>query len=501
MRFKYNEGEERVVLEHGGDTLIFSVSAYKKTDHMKLSDPYRDLNKFFQQQSAARQQMIFDVYREASVIFGDINNPDVLGTRLKALIELLYTYLSYDEISNYVKRAPLSIPTDIKTQHDPSDKQPDRTFIVSDYWELVKVALALRAAIPLFSRYMDVSMRITGVHFKERETSLLIQDTWIMSSPAHEKLSKFTAILAPASALPATAVFGGISKGEFPNWLMATILVRRVAIGEIDSSLDRGSVVANVWQYVRSISTGFNPKFGGPIGDSARTNDYTSEDNSLFTRSRVRQELPATEAVAVEVALSDAYASGVQIDPEFTIEDLRPFQSTLTDFKPGTISDFHVAICAWVFYQIVPDTLVMAVRQPDLLPKTMITLARALLWKWGHHELSLLMSAPITMPSMDDAFAYEIPSSRTRIPAEIVEGVMKEVPYSRKKAKTQRDGNYAFSAINAVKDLMPSGIWQVKVPTGFPKPEYVDSTGNMSTPPDMIRLLSELFLDISHRSK
>ena len=500
MRFKYNEGEERVVVEHAGDILIFSVSAYKKTDHMKLSDPYRDLNRLFAELSFSRQQMVFDVYREASEIFNDVNNTEVMGTRLKSLMDLLYRYLAYEEVGRYVRKTHLAIPADVKAQHDPNDKQPDRTYIASDYWELVKIALALRAAIPIFSRFMDIVSRISGVQFKERDTALLIQDTWIMSSPAIDKLDRFIALLAPASALPTTAVFGGLSRGDFPEWILSMVLVRRVAIGEIDSSLDKGSVAANVYQYVKSLSNGMNPKFGGPIGDSSRTSDYTSEDNSLFTRSRVRQEIPATETIAVEVALENALTTAMQIDPSFTLHDIVPFQNKMTNFGPGTISEFHVVICSWLFYMVVPDMLVAAVRQPELLSKTMITLARALLWKWGHKELSLLMSAPIAKPNIEDETYTDFTSSRSRVPVDIVDSVMVAVPYNRKKAKTQRDMNYGFSAISAVKDLMPSGIWLVKVPHGHKRPEYVDIHGNMSTPPDMHRLLSELFLDISRRS-
>lgn len=499
MHFKYRTGEERVVIVHNGDTLLFSVIAYKKTDHMKLTDPYRDLNKWLAQQSPSRQQMIFDVYVETSTVFNDVANPEVMSVRLQGLVELLYNYINYESISEYVNRTPLAIPADVKPHHASNDTQPERTYIVSDYWELVKVALALRAAIPIFSRYMDVIAKVSGVQFKERETALLIQDTWIMSSPAIEKLQAFSEINAPSSLVPVTAVYGGLSRGEFPEWLLSMILVRRVAIGEIDSLLDKGSVAANVYQYVKSVVKGMNPRFGGPVGDSSKGQDYGSDENSIFMRSRVRQETPATDMVAVEVMLSNALLAARQVDPSFTIQHLAPFEQTKTHFKPGTISEFHVAICAWLFYLVIPPDLMFAIKQKNLLADTIIPTCRAILWKWGHRELSLLLSAPFVSPEMNDEVFSDFSTTRSRMPSDVADKIMSTVPYNRKKAKSARDANYGFVSVTTVKDLVPPGIWSVKVPKGHPSPEYVDMHGNMSTPPDIHGLLANLFLDIAKR--
>jgi hypothetical protein len=508
MRFKYNEGDEKVIVEHRGDILIFVLTAsFKKTDHVRLGEPYRDLNKWFSEQTQEIQQALFDVYRKISLAYTEVANPNALAELIHVQVQELYRYVTYESISSYVDRTPLTAPPDLKTAHSPNDRTPARTYLVKDYWELVKLALALRAALPIFSRYIDIVSRISGIQFKEREAALLLEGTWIMTSEAVERLRVFIAHLAPVDDLPPTAIHGGMSKGIFPEWMLAMTLIRRVAVGEIDSSLDKGSLVANVYGYIGTTYKGMLTRFGGQIGNSSKTSDYNTDDNSLFLRSRVKQDTATVDMVAVEVSLENALASAQMIDPEITIHDLLPFENTAAVFPPGTIGEFHVAICSWVFNPIVPGLLMRTIKQQDLLPRAIITATRALLWKWGHHELSLLLSAPFK--EQDDSYYWGFVSSSPRFPSDLSEKIRQAVPFNakkpipdrNKKKKTSREVNYAYDAIANVKDTVPMGLWQVKVPDGFSRPEYVDINGNMSTPPTIHRLLAQLFLDIAKRSE
>ena len=219
MRFKYNEGDEKVIVEHRGDILIFVLTAsFKKTDHVRLGEPYRDLNKWFSEQTLEIQQALFDVYRKISLAYTEVANPNALAELIHVQVQELYRYVTYESISSYVDRTPLTAPPDLKTAHSPNDRTPARTYLVKDYWELVKLALALRAALPIFSRYIDIVSRISGIQFKEREAALLLEGTWIMTSEAVERLRVFIAHLAPVDDLPPTAIHGGMSKGIFPEW-------------------------------------------------------------------------------------------------------------------------------------------------------------------------------------------------------------------------------------------------------------------------------------------
>lgn len=497
--------DNRLSIIHGDEDLIFSISFYKQTSLNNIVDPYLDLNEWLMLQPKEVQTALFETYKEISMAMLGVRDPDTLGDMLEQFVGVIYKYITYESIEKFCRASGrIRIPPQAyKEVHDPNDKMPDRTYLVSDCWHLAVLAICLRPMVPIWARYTQLLDKLVGNNFKEHiAVTRLLGNTWVMEAIPIQRLRRYINILLiPANLAP--AAYSGISKEEFPEWLLGLVLVRKVCIGDVIMASDRGSLISGIYNFITQTLKGLDARFVR-VGDKGGVKQSSSEDDiSVLDGSRVRQNDTIGMQVAREEYTKKIYVMTRHIDPTVPLELIANATASPPDYSNRGISEFHMRATQWVVANAFPAVHVEALHKEYRVNLLMVT--RILLWHWGHHELSLLVSAPM-QPVDSDAIIDGIGSShRTRVKQELIDELLAPHPYGQKDTAAIREGrmtkntHYIYRATVIMKDLIPNRVWKTTPILGTDPGDKVDSLGIMSTPEDIHSLVVKLAIDIGKR--
>lgn len=504
MRFNVKDANTLSIV-HDKSELLFNLSAYKQTKLKTLDDPYRDINDWFAAQPNGVQEAIFDIYKEARISLTEIRDVDYLGDTLARLCDALYRYVTYDSVEALCKRLGyIQIPLGaFKVAHDPNDKMPERTYLVEDYWNLLMLAVCLRPILPIWAEYTNTIDKYVGNNFKEQvAVSRLLIDTWLPQCVPMVRLRRYVEILTEGAKL-APATYDSMSSTEFPDWLLALILVRKVCIGDVVHSDGKGSLIANVFSFIDSTIKGLETRFLR-VGNKFAVKDAGADDErSVLDDSRVRQNTTIGATTVLEHYCQNVYGVVRAVDPTVPLALITGALEAQPLFVQKSISKFHIRTVQWCVCTAVPAREIEALPKPYHI--ALINAARVLLWHWGHRELSLLLSAPHPPVQMDDVIDGVTSSHRTRVKPELIEELITIYPHGPKDSDAAREGRATkqmhpvYRATNLLKDELPNRLWKVYPIQGTDVTGLVDSTGLMPTPEDIHSLIVRLAIDIGKR--
>lgn len=491
-------GETASVVEahHGQERVIFDISLFKSTKFKTLTDPFAVINRWFNDQDVRLQQAIFDIYKEARLSMTQIRDIEYLGEVLGGMIGVLYRHIKFEDFGEYIRVNQLvGLPYgEFKERHDPEDKLPQRTYLVSDYLDLATLSITLRAVLPIWAEFAVMIQGIVGSDYKEHiAVSCLMPETWLQASRPVKRLREYVVALI-ANKTISGPIYDSMSADEFPDWFVSLILVRKVCIGDVSIERGKGHIVAEIYTFIDTTMRGMDNRFSR-VGIKSGVRD-DGEERSVLDDSRVRQNTTIGYKVGLVEYLNNVHQVCKALDPSIPIMLITGGQERAPEFPPDSISEFHTVITQLVI------SLVMPARQLQGLDKkarlNAMNAVRIALWHWGHLEISLLMSAPMPPLKIGDTIDGLTGQHRSRIDGQLLEELERLYPHRIGKAKGGKSENPVYTSSLAIVNSIPSKIWYA-TPIGGVKTNLVDVSGGYPTPDAIHIHVIKLMIDLAHR--
>ena len=214
--------QSEVFLKHNGEELYWSLKFIDRTSVAK-DQMFNEINAYWNSRPVAEQDEIFNVYKEIRNAFDQMHaDQTILTNILKPLVAKLLDLHPMESIQHWVDfKSNIIIPNDISEcyfeEENPSCTR-ERTYIRSDYKQLVLLAVILRTMLPIWGEYINQTQKETGTTWKEYYAFQLLSQSHLFngfytndySQPVERLRMYINGILGTEKNIP-TVIFGGIS--------------------------------------------------------------------------------------------------------------------------------------------------------------------------------------------------------------------------------------------------------------------------------------------------
>lgn len=466
-----------VELSFNGEKLVWNIFAFDKTSKNDRTMPgtgydiFEQNNAYWATFSVEKQARIFAIYTEIFNLLDFI--PLDMDWRLRSLVKSLYEEYDLDDLKKWVDyKAAILLPDNLDEVYVDSPEisgSRNRTYLKEDYKWLLVLSVALRAMIPIWGEYIAKTSKDKGTTYKEMFAARLLKGSKIEKSEPIEKLKIFITETIPAEKSKASAVLAGISEEDFPEWMTALTLVRRICIGDIRGLPDQAHLVKLIFQYIRYKVGAHENNFIGRVRD--KDSEATSSDEvknlSTIEEYKMRQEISAGYIGILKFGLRSHQKVLKRICPGIAAARVNEsIQICTRNLANVSINQGQVAIVQYLLAPVIPPQGVMHLPKRTLIHY--IGVIQAILWHHGHHEMAMLVGAEGI--SNSDYLSIGHTTSRTRILKEQLTELETLFPFNRRpsgKQKTVKIQNTGVIAIDELFDIFTANDWKLNIPESW----------------------------------
>lgn len=485
-------------------------------------DVFEHINRYWAQLPNEIQENIFNVYERVYDAFNKFWEQESLAKALRPLIAELFFLHPQESVALWVQlRSDIQVPPSIKPRFDPSlgmTGTPERTYLTEDYKKLVPLSITMRIMIPIWGEFIFRGKKDLGTVFKEYQAYQLLAHSNILQSQAMIRLSTFVSHTITRDHSLDAAIISGIGTEDFPTWVLAHAVVRRLCYADVRGLDQKGSsLVTYLYNFITQKTSSLDAQLG-PIKPKPDQSQGDGENNlSKLEGFKVKQAVPIGDIAIVSCYIQNAmrYANSTkkamaEMRPNSLLSRLCPdpaFPSLVkqagqsaSHLMKERISPCQVNIAGWILSEYVNIRAIPHLQKLDVI--AIIALAQAYLWYNGHYELAALITAAARDRGRQ---VHSIGDGNFRIPKvskALTEEIVVEFCYLRRsnsRAKNVKLNNPVIDAIETVTEQLMAYNWSSNLhPTWDLGPAYVQGS-RLMVPGDIREQLGKLILEIDNR--
>ena len=492
----------RMVLEHNNQSIYWDISAYDKKSFLRF-DVCQHINEFWARLHPARQEKIFQIYYRIREIYEEVYDVTALIKEISCHVVELFNEHPVEEINRWIDfHSDIIIPTkNIEEEYIASDEKPgsrEKTYLRSDYKELVGMSMVLRIMVPIWGEFIFRTKKETGTQFKELHAFQLIMHTWLPQCNAYEKLRTYIVHNIQNDKPVLNIVISGVGTEDFPDWLLSMVIVRRLCIGDIRGVSVDSSLVTFIFNYVNQKVTGaaggnFATMVKGKSLDTAVTDEHNA---SRLEGYKIKLKLPIGDLAILEHYLSNPYIVAKKLNPNINLEFLEESLHNCQLLQHEQLQPCQVALAQYVIKPVIPPRALTHLNKVCVI--NAIAVAQTALWQAGHKQLAALISAVPTKNDME--MLVSSIDSKARIPKELAEQIDKLFPYTRLAASRRKTKavNNVIQAIDELSAMFGQRDWIITLK----QDKLAEITGNQfvsryGCPHDIKILLARLIIELA----
>ena len=408
MRIVQDTAGKLTLINDNESPLDWSVSVFEKTRFNTVDDPFREINSYWAWLTPSRRQRIWEIYQQIWTIFQDfqpgidiLDRPvdshlvdlDKIAGSVTTLVEELYNHMPLHEIDTWLQHyGRIKYPENLKDVLDSDDISPDKTYLRADYHGLVVLTIALRPMVPIWGEYVNYIKKEVGTSYKEFYSLFLISKTHLVNSAPMLRLQRYIEANIPRDTDTAAAIIKGLPSSQLPDWLLALVLVRRLALGEVDAAEDRGSIISNVYGFISRTLMDLDKKFGGVREKyPEKDGDDGDDGSSKLEFFKMKEPLTAAQRQTVAVYTEFPHQMARHLDPTIPKELVDrcmgyAFNGTLKPFQ-----DVQKRIIQLTLRRLVSSKAILSLNRQELTRAAVVV--QAALIHWGFDLLAVLLTA------------------------------------------------------------------------------------------------------------
>lgn len=515
-----------LIISHRSEELIWDIPSQ---DVQAEFDIFAEINGYWDQLPEAVQDKIFSIYAKINeCLMNDWVFENQIST-LRPLIADLFRAHPEDDVFMWVwTKADVSVPSGpngIKRTYDRArdDHRIERTYIEDDYRKLIALSVVLRIMIPVWGQFMLNSKSRTDNMFKEYQAFSLLAIAPVMGWDAMKRFTIFVNFTLPKDRALDAVIISGLSSHDFPEWVLAMTVVRRLCRGDVRGKNPDATLVAHLFVYLSQRLRSIESTTGKIIGKTSIADHGESDSNlSVLENFKIKESVPAGDIAAVSfyiafqlqkvlnneplgpLALANRLCYNWEtaitgqpmvFDPKFP-NIVRMSHTSVQALGTERLTKVQVMLSAWVMSRYVPIRSIPNLQKTDLLG--IITFAQAYLWHHGHRELAALCSAVSRNDGEEAMSALAVSMGAIEKP-EMAE-LIKRFPYRKRtssRSKTARSTIPVLQTIDDMVDMVAQQTWNLTLPkewvsqmTGHARNRRYNAPSNLRT--KLARLILEL---------
>lgn len=495
---------------HGDKEIYWDLKFYSNPKNATVNSVFEYINGYWQSLPANRQADIFHAYERIQEVIEGVVDPNMLHVRLTNEVDKLYKLMPHDEVREWlIKNVNIRVPPIIKEHYNQleiaerNQTKTDykaRTYLREDYLELVYVAVALKAMIPIWSEYAkQLNYTQDTNSFREYQCFSLLKKTNVVKSPAIAQLQTYIQTNNPEAKSQMSAALGGLGSSEMPDWLMSLAVIRKLVIIKLSSLENNDNIISVVYHHVGNSIKSLERKFTGRIKDKSKpSGSEDDESKSIVETYKIKQEISDGDLAVLSVYSEKPGDMLVEIDPTVPKEMLGLcLDYCRNDFQQSRQpAKCQLVLLRWLMSPVLSPRSIDNINKVSLL--TCFGVGQSLLWHWGFPDLALILTSSETRDA-NGMFLGGI-ESRTRIPNDDVELFEQLYPhtYEKKTKERERQSNLTCLAIDDLAKEIVRCDWKTHSPPELMRlSENVDESGVMNAPSDIRIQLSKLVLKIA----
>jgi hypothetical protein len=469
------------VFKHGSCELYWAMrgSEIKKAeeqiteeDGLDTGNIFHYLNRYWATLDRVTQDKIADCYGRINRLTRDIMLLGLESTSIKIRQEIaeLLSYHDLAEIENWMMLySDIQIPTGLSDNFTVNEGRiqgtREKTYLKRDYIKLVAMIIGLKSVLPVLMSYTDSMGETFGTTWKEYEAFGLLNFSTYYECEAMQRLRLYVETSLNKVDNLASATIDGLSRVDFPEWLVAVTLVRRLLIADIrgiQNSTGSPALMRALYKYVNERVNRYDIYFQGTVRQKLEEGDNGGDRESNTSRLegfKAREELTGGDIQEIEIffedPINDTY---LQIDRRYdkAIKLIPVFQQIMTVFNDiDKVTNSVPVIRRW------QHAIVELVLRDYLPPRSLgiiskeielncFAVAMAFLWVDGFKDLVLVLS------SIDQFKVRAIEPSINKVSKENTEILVELFPHEVKGNKRQdRYKNAGIAGIDVlIRDII-----------------------------------------------
>lgn len=509
-----------VHVSHGGETVVFDLSYFENSkggtfglegDELGL-DPFSEINVYWSQLKEVDQLAIFNTYREIREVMDSDYEIKSLQEKLFLLLGKLMSYHSFEAMELFMRyNVVFSIPSDIEAVFDLVANNiigtRERTYIREDYRQLIILSIALRPLGILWGEYINRVERVVGNVWKESNAFNLLIATWVLDSEPLKRLETYVKanvdamVAEQGSASLTSAIIAGIGSEDYPRWLLALTIMKRVVFADINNREDRSNIIQSIYGFIQNKLNNSAASFKGRVNNKNLETDAGGDGSklSIFESYKAKIDVPIGEVAVAEFVFENPVLLAQQIEPTLTPETILKAIEAARPLMSQRIMNGQLHLAQWIFSSVIPMRIIPYLEKSYVV--TALAITSAVLYQRGFPSLAALASA---YPIASEEGILQIGSDPVRIPKETLEKLDDYYPYARRATNKipRKKPNPAQTAINNIYRRFSKNDWYVTLPEEWLKDVYgIEQNRTYSIQPDLKLRLTELIININERLK
>ena len=454
----------KIEVSHKNETIYFNFAIFNKNNFLNDNLVFKHLNAYWEYKGEYFQEQVFKLYKEIDESFNDLLNKRSLTENLTDLVAKLYEMHTYADMQDWlVKRSGLSVPDGFAPNYEEDHDRKttiDKTYLRSDYRDLMTLSFMLRLMVPIWSKYTKHIRQHSGNLLKELQSWKLLSKTEIPNLPPVTKLINYIRAKLKKDNKSYTSPVSFISEDDTPYWNMTLICVRKLCVGDLTTREKNANLVTLIHNFIMA-QTGY------PDGDFANQerpktpDNFAGEDeNKISTMEAFRVSMDISVAAACEIPHSVANLDHtVQLVAYDLDRDLlnRCLVST-SQMMDHPIMPFQRAIVSWVMKNAITPIGF------DYLDKDKqvecLGLVQATLWQRGFKYIALLVTA---VTSFNNEHFVPVAPTKERLSPEVLKEIRQVFPHVRVIQNRKSEAKEECRVINdmeAIVDELFAHLWQ-----------------------------------------
>lgn len=497
MRFTITEDDNTIIITNRERSVSFSISALKRS---KLSEPGKDLfaeiNAYIETLDMQVQYNMFKCFDEIRELRDDIIAVS-FNTQQRETAELIkrfYDLLNLDGLEIWIRkhRTLINIPSDLISRDSEEAKSLNHNkninYYREDYEGLVFLVIALRAMIPIWGEYIHLTKSQVGSKHKEYQAYKLIELSKLYSCPQINRLRHYIAETRATNVsrkllASDAAVLEGISSDSLNEYLLSTLLVRKVAITNVNTS-----IISAIYSYLKNKITETSESFKVNAKHDDISGSTDQRDRSLLENYKIATKLTYGDNEFMRQYARDPYQVAYHVDPTIDNRILDSCLATNQNNPNLLIQDHMIIITQWTLSGVFPPLGLYELHREELI--NLISVTQALFIHWGIAQLPLIVTGVI-----DDSMISAVSTTRATINDDLLDKLEEIFPY-KKQGKTAKKSNLAYEDISDLMYSLINRCFSVNPPTA-----YTERFGNtqmlMDCPLNIINLLAQVVIRVN----
>jgi len=441
-------------ISYGNESLLLSLSSLVTKRSKEDLDPkyqYTLLNSYLDYKGDKFKKKLFNTFKNGeTTLLSTLTNASIKPIPYSIVHDILDMF-DLDDVVKYIRDVYKLPPPNLADEFDYQKERDGRatrvqTYLKSDYFELVSLALVLKAILPMIAHFGYI--KAGGISKDNAEDilfSFIETHTKTMNYSAMDKLHGFIRKLIELAGSDGAyeairTIENKKSKDTYSMYLLAVVVFQKLVITPIIKDTTDRHITTQIYNYTNN-----KLKNNGDVSSSIRSKQPMSDmdgsagdKESIIESYKISSELSAGDIVEINwsadeidkivsqlpVTLNKKNTDKVYLDSRL-IKEAYVFTEKLLSVKIATV---QTSILAIIFKDQIDPRSIKQLRIDKI--RNLMAVGFAYLWTLNHKHIALLLTAYVDM-DVDDAMHLNLSTSRQRLSKELKDELDVYFPYKK----------------------------------------------------------------------